>query len=70
MGNVILHSPVLLDEVMNLLETSYVSDDYIFVDCTLGEGGHSGAVLRKYENISVIGIERDDIILNRAKKIS
>ncbi|AYE36190.1 16S rRNA (cytosine(1402)-N(4))-methyltransferase [Borrelia turcica IST7] len=68
MGDDILHSPVLLDEVINLLESSYVSGDYIFVDCTLGEGGHSGAVLRKYENINVVGIERDDIILNRAKK--
>ncbi|AAX16823.1 16S rRNA (cytosine(1402)-N(4))-methyltransferase RsmH [Borrelia hermsii] len=67
MGN-IFHTPVLLDEIINLLEIVYVNDGFIFVDCTLGEGGHSSAVLRKYQNISVIGIERDDIILNRAKE--
>ncbi|QMU99102.1 16S rRNA (cytosine(1402)-N(4))-methyltransferase RsmH [Borrelia sp. A-FGy1] len=68
MDNGIIHSPVLLDEVINLLETVYVSDGYIFIDCTLGEGGHSGAVLRKYENINVVGIERDVAVLNIAKK--
>ncbi|AHH10475.1 16S rRNA (cytosine(1402)-N(4))-methyltransferase RsmH [Borrelia coriaceae] len=64
----ILHTPVLLDEIFNLLESLNISDDFIFVDCTLGEGGHSSAVLRKYHNINVIGIERDEIVLNRAKE--
>ncbi|UER67493.1 16S rRNA (cytosine(1402)-N(4))-methyltransferase RsmH [Borrelia sp. BU AG58] len=68
MGSFMIHIPVLLDEVINLLESVYVGDKCIFVDCTLGEGGHSGAVLRKYEGISVVGIERDVIILDRAKK--
>ncbi|AGT27302.1 16S rRNA (cytosine(1402)-N(4))-methyltransferase RsmH [Borrelia miyamotoi] len=68
MDNVIVHTPVLLDEIINLVNTVYMSDEFVFVDCTLGEGGHSRAILSKYQNISVIGIERDNIILNRAKK--
>ncbi|BDU63013.1 ribosomal RNA small subunit methyltransferase H [Candidatus Borrelia fainii] len=67
MGN-IFHVPVLLDEIINLLEASNINDGFVFVDCTLGEGGHSSAVLKKYQNINVIGIERDDIVLNRAKE--
>ncbi|UGQ15994.1 16S rRNA (cytosine(1402)-N(4))-methyltransferase RsmH [Borrelia sp. RT5S] len=67
MGDVALHAPVLLDEVVSLLDSVCVGDESIFIDCTLGEGGHSGEVLRKYENISVVGIERDVTILNRAR---
>ncbi|BCR21744.1 16S rRNA (cytosine(1402)-N(4))-methyltransferase RsmH [Borrelia sp. HM] len=68
MDSLIFHTPVLLDEIINLVDSMYISDGFIFVDCTLGEGGHSSAVLRKYQDISVIGIERDNIILNRAQK--
>ena len=66
--SLIVHTPVLLNAIMNLLNSIYIKDRFIFVDCTLGEGGHSSAVLKKYQDISVIGIERDNIILNRAKK--
>ncbi|WP_445435905.1 16S rRNA (cytosine(1402)-N(4))-methyltransferase RsmH [Candidatus Borreliella tachyglossi] len=68
MGSVMFHTPVLLGEIINFLESVYVNNNFVFIDCTLGEGGHSGAILRKYENINVIGIERDDIILSRAKE--
>ncbi|AHH06377.1 16S rRNA (cytosine(1402)-N(4))-methyltransferase [Borrelia crocidurae DOU] len=64
----IFHIPVLLKDVINLVETIYLDDGFVFVDCTLGEGGHSKAVLSKYQNINVIGIERDDVVLNRAKE--
>ncbi|AHH08272.1 16S rRNA (cytosine(1402)-N(4))-methyltransferase RsmH [Borrelia anserina] len=66
--NNIFHTPVLLDKIIDLLETVNIIERFVFVDCTLGEGGHSRAVLSKYQNISVIGIERDSIILDRAKK--
>ena len=51
------HIPVLLDEVLsgfNDIKSGY------FVDCTLGYAGHSEAMLKKYENIKHIGIDRDD----------
>ncbi|WP_024655494.1 16S rRNA (cytosine(1402)-N(4))-methyltransferase RsmH [Borrelia hispanica] len=64
----IFHIPVLLEDIINLVETIYLDDGFVFVDCTLGEGGHSKAVLSKYQNINVVGIERDDVVLNRAKE--
>lgn len=66
------HRPVLWQEVINNL---ILSRDGVFVDCTLGGGGHSQAIL---ENISsqgrVIGIDQDDDALyysaERLKKYS
>lgn len=66
------HRPVLWQEVVNNL---ILRRDGVFVDCTLGGGGHSQAIL---ENISsqgrVIGIDQDDDALNysaeRLKKYS
>jgi len=55
------HIPVLLDEV--LLGFSNIKSGY-FVDCTLGYAGHSEAMLKRYENIKHIGIDRDDEALN------
>lgn len=42
--------------------------DLLFLDCTLGEGGHSEAVLNRFPQIKVIGIDRDREILEVAKK--
>ncbi|WP_024653958.1 16S rRNA (cytosine(1402)-N(4))-methyltransferase RsmH [Borrelia persica] len=64
----VCHIPVLVDDIIDLVETIYVDDGFVFVDCTIGEGGHSKAVLGKYRNIHVVGIERDYIILNKAKE--
>lgn len=66
------HRPVLWQEVVGNL---ILSRDGVFVDCTLGGGGHSQAIL---ENISsqgrVIGIDQDDDALyysaERLKKYS
>jgi len=66
------HTPVLLDEVLdsfsNLKENGY------FVDCTLGYGGHSQAILQQHKNIKLIGIDRDsealDFSSNRLKEFS
>ena len=41
--------------------------DLLFLDCTLGEGGHSEAVLNNFPNIRVIGVDRDNEILEVAK---
>jgi 16S rRNA (cytosine1402-N4)-methyltransferase len=51
------HTPVLLDEVIKSFEA--ISEGY-FVDCTLGYGGHSGAILEHYPHIKHIGIDRDE----------
>jgi len=36
-----------------------VTGDGIYVDCTLGMGGHSEAILERAENVHVIGIDQD-----------
>ncbi|MGM1058072.1 16S rRNA (cytosine(1402)-N(4))-methyltransferase RsmH [Saccharothrix sp. Mg75] len=54
------HVPVLLDRVLGLLAPALADrDDAVFVDCTLGLGGHSEAVLRAHPNVRLIGLDRD-----------
>ena len=38
------------------------------VDCTCGEGGHTFLYLSKYENLTVIGLDRDSVIQEKAIK--
>jgi 16S rRNA (cytosine1402-N4)-methyltransferase len=42
--------------------------DGYFIDCTLGFGGHSEAILQNFPNIKLIGIDQDKEALNFAKK--
>jgi 16S rRNA (cytosine1402-N4)-methyltransferase len=58
-----IHIPVLLSEVLEYLR---VKPEGIYIDCTLGEGGHAEAILKK--GAKVIGIEQDEEILKIAKK--
>ncbi|WP_456469969.1 16S rRNA (cytosine(1402)-N(4))-methyltransferase RsmH [Caminibacter sp.] len=59
------HIPVLLKETVDLYKD--IKDGY-FVDCTLGFGGHSEAVLEKYPHIKLIGIDQDKEAMEFAKK--
>lgn len=59
----IIHTPVLLQAVLNRLAPS---DDKVYVDCTLGEGGHSEAILKAAPACRVCGIEQDPAIAARA----
>jgi len=59
------HIPVLLNEVINLF--SPINEGY-FIDCTLGFGGHSEAILKQFKNIKVIGIDQDIDAIYFAKK--
>lgn len=58
------HIPVLLNEVIESFKE--VKEGY-FVDCTLGYGGHSKEMLKKYPHIKHIGIDRDDEALEFSK---
>jgi len=58
------HIPVLLEEVLDGF--SNIKEGY-FVDCTLGYAGHSEAMLKRYEQIQHIGIDRDDEALAFSK---
>ncbi|MEV8436589.1 16S rRNA (cytosine(1402)-N(4))-methyltransferase RsmH [Actinosynnema sp. NPDC051121] len=53
------HVPVLLDRVLELLAPALADRDAVFVDCTLGLGGHSEAVLRAHPRVRLIGLDRD-----------
>jgi 16S rRNA (cytosine1402-N4)-methyltransferase len=59
------HRPVLLAETVEVLEPQRGG---LFVDGTLGAGGHSRAILEASEDVTVLGIDRDPEVLELAKK--
>ncbi|MGJ9477144.1 MULTISPECIES: 16S rRNA (cytosine(1402)-N(4))-methyltransferase RsmH [unclassified Actinotignum] len=54
-----LHAPVLVDICIELLAPAFQVPAPVLVDCTLGMGGHTEAFLERFENLTVIGIDRD-----------
>jgi 16S rRNA (cytosine1402-N4)-methyltransferase len=60
------HDPVMLDRVVALLRPALDRDDAVLVDCTLGLGGHTEAVLERCTQARVIGIDRDPAALELA----
>ncbi|WP_435747846.1 16S rRNA (cytosine(1402)-N(4))-methyltransferase RsmH [Nocardioides sp. SYSU DS0663] len=62
------HVPVLLDRVVELLRPALAHDGAVLVDCTLGLGGHSEAVLERCGAARVVGIDRDPEALRRARE--
>jgi len=63
MGNEI-HKPVLLEEVIENLD---IQPSDIVVDATFGFGGHSREILKKLTTGKIIGIEKDDEVLNQSR---
>ncbi len=59
------HKPVLLNEIIDLFKD--LKSGYI-VDCTLGYGGHSEAILISNEKIKLICIDQDDEALDFSRK--
>ena len=57
------HVPVMLDEVVALLapalEATAQHPEPVFVDCTLGLGGHSAALLEACPDAHLVGLDRD-----------
>ena len=59
------HVPVLLDEVIELLD---VNPKGIYMDCTIGFGGHSELILSKLNsNGQLIGLDLDPYALKKQK---
>lgn len=58
------HRPVLLRETMHFLTPERGG---LFVDCTLGLGGHSEAILEAAPDSRVFGIDRDPDVLHFAR---
>lgn len=63
-----VHSPVMVQEV---IEGLVKENTKTFLDCTIGEGGHSEAVLLSKPGIKLYGIDRDkSIILKSNERLS
>ena len=59
------HLPVLLDETLSILGA--IEDGWV-VDATVGFGGHSEAILDKFPNSKVIGLDQDEPALSLVKE--
>src|SRR5699024_2413254 len=53
------HVPVLAERCLDLLAPAVERPGAVLVDATLGMGGHSELVLRRFPELRVIGIDRD-----------
>ena len=54
-----LHTPVMLDRCIELLEPAISRPGAVVIDATLGMGGHSEAMLERFDQLQLIGIDRD-----------
>ncbi|HKX83064.1 MAG TPA: 16S rRNA (cytosine(1402)-N(4))-methyltransferase RsmH, partial [Pyrinomonadaceae bacterium] len=59
-----IHTSVLLRETIDLIEPSAG----VYIDCTLGLGGHSEAILERSASSRVIGIDQDAEAIELAEK--
>ena len=55
------------DRCLELLAPALENDEAVFVDATLGLGGHTEAVLEKFSHVSVVGIDRDEQALEHSR---
>lgn len=60
-----VHYSVMQNEVLEYLVPK--TENALFVDCTLGEGGHTKLFLEKYPSLKAVGLDRDKDILEKAK---
>lgn len=54
-----IHVPVLLERTVELLAPALDKPGAVYVDTTLGMGGHAEAFLRAFPQLRVIGFDRD-----------
>jgi len=59
------HCPVLATEVIEFLDAGR---EGVYVDCTLGLAGHALAILERNPRSRLIGLDRDEQSLQRAKE--
>jgi 16S rRNA (cytosine1402-N4)-methyltransferase len=57
------HIPVLLKETIKQLN---INPSGIYIDMTLGGGGHSEAILEKLDDGELIGFDQDEFAINKA----
>jgi 16S rRNA (cytosine1402-N4)-methyltransferase len=54
-----IHTPVLLERCIELLGPALQKPGAVFVDATLGMGGHSAGILERFPEATLIGLDRD-----------
>jgi 16S rRNA (cytosine1402-N4)-methyltransferase len=63
------HTPVLLDETLTVLAPALEGRPGAWlIDCTLGLGGHAQALLDRFPQLRVLGIDRDPQALFRCRQ--
>ncbi len=60
------HIPIMLDQVIEGLK---IKEDGIYVDGTLGGGGHSIEIVKRLRDGQLIGIDQDINALNKAEEV-
>jgi 16S rRNA (cytosine1402-N4)-methyltransferase len=61
-----IHTPVLLERCIELLAPALQRPGAVFVDATLGMGGHSAGVLDRFPEVTLVGLDRDQEALSIA----
>ncbi len=65
MNKMLHHKTVMIQEVLEYIN---LENGNTFLDATIGAGGHSKALLDKYEAINLIGLDKDIKAVNIAKE--
>ena len=60
-----VHIPVLKNEVIESLD---IKENGIYVDLTLGRGGHSKEILKRLKNGRLIGFDQDETAIEESKQ--
>ena len=68
MSQAFTHEPVLLDRCLALLAPALQGADAIAVDATLGLGGHSQAMLERFPDLHLVGLDRDPTALAMSRE--
>jgi 16S rRNA (cytosine1402-N4)-methyltransferase len=61
------HTTVMVNECIEALRPALSGNDKVFVDTTLGLGGHTEEVVRTFSGVHVIAIDRDLEAIRRSK---
>ena len=63
MDEAFVHVPVMLDRIVEIFRGV---PDGLYVDATLGGGGHAAAVLDAHPGLHLLGLDRDDVAIAAA----
>jgi len=61
-----IHIPVLKERTLSLLAPALEANPAVVVDATVGMGGHAESILRRFPQVQLIGLDRDEQALTIA----